>query len=556
VLPLSCDTIALPGSFRFPVSNHLIQGGSELQTQRIPIIRNQAVISLGLFIIALWVAWQICGKIATNDLRTLAFSTVIFAGCIAAVVILRNWRSGFFIFLVWLLFEDLVRKYLGNNSALFFGKDILALLTYISLFTALRQGREERFRPPFLFSLSLFIWLGALQVFNQNSPSVLYGLLGFKLYFFYIPLMYVGYALIRNDEDLRKFLALNAVLAIVIASLGIIQAILGHSFLNPTKLAPEIRELGQLDRVTPITNQTLSLPTAVFVSTGRFALFLILATILTIGAAGYLLLSTRRNRNLVFVAVGLVGGATLFSGSRGAVVYGAASTLVLAVGFLWGAPWRWRQAHRLIKATRRSFIVAALGLAAILLIFPVEAGSRIAFYTETLNPNSSAYELSSRSWEYPISNLIGAFTRPNWVLGNGIGMASLGTQYVAKLLGQRPPNIWVEEGYGQLIIEMGIIAPFLWFLWTGALLIYSWRVVRRLRQTRFFPIAFAIFWYAFLLLYPFTYGGLSPYQNFVSNAYFWLLIGILFRLPVILATPSIPIAIPSSKPRARGGFQF
>ncbi len=34
----------------------------------------------------------------------------------------------------------------------------------------------------------------------------------------------------------------------------------------------------------------------------------------------------------------------------------------------------------------------------------------------------------------------------------------------------------------------------------------------------FFPIAFAILWYAFLLLYPFTYGGLAPYQNFVDNA--------------------------------------
>jgi hypothetical protein len=523
---------------------------------RVPAMRNQALIGMSLFVIAIWVAWEIGGKIAANDLRTLAFATVGFAGCAVAMVILRNWRSGFFVFLVWLLLEDLVRKYLGNNTALFFGKDVLALLTYISLFAAIRKGREKVFRPPFLLFLSLFFWLGVLQVFNQNSPSILYGLLGFKLYFYYIPLMYVGYALIRNDEDLREFLVLNAALAGVIASLGIIQAILGHSFLNPTTLAPEIRELGQLDRVTPLSNQLLSLPTAVFVSTGRFAMYLILATILMIGAAGYLLLSTRRNRNLVFIVIGLLGGAALFSGARSAVVYCSASTLVLAVGFLWGAPWRWRQAHRLIKAIRRSFIVAALGLSAILLIFPIEAGSRIAFYTETLNPNSSAYEVGNRSWDYPIANLMGAFTRPNWVMGNGIGTASLGTQYVSKILGQRPPDLWVEEGYGQLIIEMGIIAPFLWLLWTGALLYYSWRVVRRLRQTRFFPIAFAIFWYAFLLLYPFTYGGLAPYQNFVCNAYFWLMVGILFRLPELLAAPPSPVAIPSSRPRARGGFQF
>jgi hypothetical protein len=523
---------------------------------RVPAMRNQAVIGLSLFVIAIWVAWQIGGKIVANDLRTLAFATVGFAGCAVAVVILRDWRSGFFVFLVWLLFEDLVRKYLGNNTALFFGKDVLVLLIYISFFAAIHRGQEKRFRPPFLLFLSLFLWLGVLQVFNQNSPSILYGLLGFKLYFCYIPLMYVGYALIRNDEDLRKFLVVNAALAGVIASLGIIQAILGHSFLNPTTLAPEIRELGQLDRITPISNQILSLPTGVFVSTGRFALYLILTIILMIGAAGYLLLYTRRNRNLVFVVIGVVGGAALFSGARSAVVYCIASTLVLAAGFLWGAPWRKRQAHRMLKAIRRYFIVAALGLAAILVIFPDQAGPRLAFYAETLLPSSSAYEVSTRTWDYPIANLMGAFTRPNWVLGNGIGTASLGTQYVSKALGQRAPDLWVEEGYGQLIIEMGIIAPFLWLLWTGALLYYSWGVVRRLRQTRFFPIAFAIFWYAFLLLYPFTYGGLAPYQNFVCNAYFWLLVGILYRLPELLVAPPIPVAIPSSRPRARGGFQF
>jgi hypothetical protein len=394
-----------------------------------------------------------------------------------------------------------------------------------------------------------------MQIFNPNSPHVLYGILGFKIYFFYVPLVYVGYALVRSDEDLRKFLVTNAVLASIIATLGVIQAIVGHTFLNPTVLAPELRELGALDRYSPLTNQVLSLPTAVFVSSGRFANYLIIATILMIGSAGYLLLYTVRSRKLVFLATALVGAAMLFSGSRGAVMYGAASALVIPVGFLWGAPWRWRQAHRLTKAIRRSFVGAALGLAMALLLFPAEVGSRLAFYGETLSPNSSAYELTSRGWDYPIRNLMLAFTNPNWVMGNGIGLASLGTQYVSKLLGEKTFTLWVEEGYGQLIIEMGIVAPFLWIAWTAALLYSMWQVLRGLRQTRFFPIAFAIFWYAFLLLYPLTFGGLSPYQNYVDNAYFWLLIGIFFALPEILATtPSAPVLANSVRRGTRGGF--
>ncbi|MGC2699859.1 MAG: hypothetical protein WA306_06620, partial [Candidatus Acidiferrales bacterium] len=398
-----------------------------------------------------------------------------------------------------------------------------------------RKGRVKLFRPPFLLFLYFFIFLGALEIFNPNSPSVLYGLMGFKLYFYYIPLMFVGYALIRNDEDLRKFLVFNLFLAGMIGVIGIVQAILGHSFLNPANLAPELKDLGELDRYTPLTNQLVSVPSSVFVSSGRYSLYLVLAFVLAVGTAGYLFLHTIKNRKSVFLVLGIIVAATLFCGSRGAVVYVLASSLILAAAFLWGAPWRWQQAHRMVKAMRRVFIVGALGLTAILLIFPEEAAPRIAFYIETLNPNSSAYEVSDRTWDYPMAGLVSAIEQPHWLVGNGIGTASLGGQYVAKFLHQPEIPVWVEEGYGQMILEMGFSAPLLWILWTAALLVYSWRVVRRLRQTRFFPIAFAIFWYMFLLLYPFTYGGLAPYQNFVDNAYAWLIVGILFKLPALYA---------------------
>jgi len=118
-----------------------------------------------------------------------------------------------------------------------------------------------------------------------------------------------------------------------------------------------------------------------------------------------------------------------------------------------------------------------------------------------------------------------------------------------------PFTLWVEEGYGQLIIEMGIVAPFLWIAWTAALLFSMWQVLRGLRQTRFFPIGFAIFWYAFLLLYPLTFGGLAPYQNYVGNAYFWLLIGVFFALPgVLAAAPSVPASANPVRTRMRANL--
>lgn len=515
---------------------------------RVPTAGNQTLVGVSLFVFGLVLAWEVGGKIVANDERSLIFAALGFAGCAIAVTILRSWRAGFYLFFIWLLFEDLIRKYMGNNLALFFGKDILLALVYVALFREIRRGREKTFRPPFLLFWSFFFWLGVLQIFNQNSPSLLYGLLGFKLYFYYVPLLFVGYALIRSDEDLRKFLLVNAVIAGVIGGLGIAQAIVGNGFLNPSKLAPELEDLGNLTKASPISNQAFSLPDSVFVSSGRFGQYLIVAFILAMGTAAYLLFSTQRNRKLIFAAVGLVGCATLLSGSRTALVGVVFSALVLWAAFLWGTPWR--QAFRIVKAIRRSAIVAALALTALILAYPEKAASRLAFYAETLSPESSAYEGSQRAWRYPISNFLDAFNRPNWEIGNGIGTASLGGQYVAKVLGAQQYQISVEEGYGQLIIEMGIIAPILWIIWTAALVYYSWGVVRRLRETRLFPIAFAILWYAFLLLYPLTYVGLAQYENYIANAFLWLLTGILYRLPEILITPPTPIMPPRHQPRS------
>ena len=85
-----------------------------------------------------------------------------------------------------------------------------------------------------------------------------------------------------------------------------------------------------------------------------------------------------------------------------------------------------------------------------------------------------------------------------------------------------------------LILEMGILGPFLWVFWTVVLLLSAWKVVKQLRETIYFPIAFAIFWYAFLLLGPITYSGMAPYQNYIMNAYVWVLVDMLFRLPYLV----------------------
>ena len=519
-------------------------------------MHDQVWITLALFVLAVFLAREMAGHIVDDDLKFLYETAFGLVACGAAIAILRNWRIGFCAFNVWVLFEDFARKYMGNGTALFFGKDVLALVIYVALIFAIRRNKEKMFHPPLLlwFPLSIFMWLAAFQIFNPNSPSVLYGLLGFKLDFYYVPMMFVGYALIRHREDLRKFLVGNAVLAIIICAVGIAQAILGQGFMNPQNISPDLIDTINLEKIAPLSGQVVSLPNSVFVSTGRFSLYLTLAVTLCIGAAGYFLLTTKRSRKVIFIAIGVIGTATVFSGSRVALIFVSLTAVVMSIGLLWGAPWRSRMVHRTLKVIGWSSAIVAIGLSLAVVLYPREVGSRIAFYSETLNPFSSASVLRYRGVTYPFENLATAFDDENWLFGNGTGTASLGLQYVAMLLHSPYRGKWTESGWGEMILEMGILAPVLWVIWASALSWCCWRVVRALRQTAFFPLAFAILWFAFTLLLPMSYGGLSGYQNYVNNAFLWLLIGMLFRLPELAAVPEEPVAEPH--PSARGWKPF
>jgi hypothetical protein len=471
--------------------------------------------------------WILEGGLSGLTLRVLGLAI----GAIALVVVSR-WRLGIYLFLAWLVFEDLPRKYLGNNMLIYFGKDFLVAVVYLAFLVALIRREVRTFRAPFLVPLLLFFWLGLVQVFNPNSSSIFYGLLGVKLDFYYIPLMFLGYSLIRSEPDLKGFLNYNLALGVLVSLVGIIQSVVGLNFLNPHNLAPELETLGRLTRESPLTHRLVRNPPSVFVSAGRFDFYLIFVFILALGAAGYQLLRPTRQGRLVYAALGLIAVAALLSGSRGAVIYPAASAVILALGLVWGSRYEQEGRTRLVKAVRRSLLAVGVCIVAIVILFPETVAASWSFYYETLNPESPTSELHYRIADYPVQNLMQVFEYRDWPMGYGIGTCSLGVQYVTHVLGRpAPPVIAIENGYGTLILELGILGPFLWLLWTGTFIVSGWRVVRRLLGTALFPVGISILWFAFLLLFPFTYGGLAAYQNYLLNAYLWLFVGILFRIP-------------------------
>lgn len=498
-----------------------------MNTQRV----KTPLVALGglllAYVVAEWILYDSGPDLVFRFLTVLAM--------VIALVVLANWRHGLYLFLLWVVVEDMPRKWLGNSMAVYFGKDVLVGVVYLALFFSWMKGQARSFRPPFLVPLLLFAGVVLVQMFNPHSPSVFYGLLGMKLYLYYAPLLFVGYALLETEQDLQRLLRFSVGLAIVIAGLGVTQGVIGLDFLNPEKMAPELERLGRLTRVAPVSKEVVARPSAVFVSDGRFATYVLLMLILALGLATYEFIMHGRRRWLAALGVGTMFLATVMTGSRAAAVYAVVTVLGLSAAALWGAPVRWRGRERIRRAIHGMLLALALSLLVALVWFPDALGARWAFYWETLSPTSPGYELAHRVRDYPWQNLVKAFQQPNWETGNGTGTASLGTQYVSRYLGVPRLPIGVENGYGVLLVEMGVPGLLAWLLWTIAATVAAWRVVRRLRGTHLFPVAAAIFWFVFLLLFPFTYGGMQPYQNFILNAHFWLLLGVLFRLPGLVA---------------------
>src|SRR5215475_11003101 len=285
--------------------------------------RRGPLVLFGVLVVGVVGAYGLSQYIITNDMSSLAYVGMSVAFGAIVIGILNNWRNGVYFFLGWLLFEDFARKFLGNNMAIYFVKDVLALVVYLSFFAAFRRREATFYRPPFLTPVLIFVWFGFLQIFNPGSTSIWFGLMGFKIFFYYIPLAFIGYALLDSEAQVRCFFSVNLVLALLVISLGIAQSIIGPSFLNPAVQAEDLRALSGLYRVSATTGAIAYRPTSVFVSTGRYANFIMVAWLLVLGFSGYLLLRRKQGRMLAFVAIPVTAAGAFLTASRGSFAWTA-----------------------------------------------------------------------------------------------------------------------------------------------------------------------------------------------------------------------------------------
>src|SRR5437016_11477982 len=118
---------------------------------------HEPTTALTVWVVALCMA--VFGAMVITGLLKGLPPVALFVTPIAAlgVLVLANWRTGTYFFLIWLLVEDLPRKFLGNDMRLYFAKDVLAAILYLAFLAALVRGRVPRLKARFLGPFLLFV---------------------------------------------------------------------------------------------------------------------------------------------------------------------------------------------------------------------------------------------------------------------------------------------------------------------------------------------------------------------------------------------------------------
>ncbi len=449
---------------------------------------------------------------------------ILLAGVGAIAWAMARWRLAVQAALVLLVMEGAIRKWVlpGSQDLVYFAKDALLLGCYLGFLTSPARHKVASLVPPALiFCLAASAAFGALQVFNPNLPNVLVGLLGFKAYFLYVPLLWVVPAALPTDLDLARFLKRYVALAIPVCLLAFLQ------FRSPADSAINVYARGSNapGTVSTFGSSTQVRVTGTFSYISGYSSYLLAMAILVLAV----LAATRwrqRGNWIVYGALGLTLLGMLMTGSRGPVFM-----LVLLLPI-----YAWLSlARENDRATAVGRSLLGLGLVAMLLNY-VGSDAIGAFYGRASGS----------------SDLVGRMTGP--ILGpintlDEAGLAGVGIgathQTAAAVTKDLAPYSWLrgillEDEPSRIMLELGLLGFLLVYFVRVYMVIFALQQVFLLRTTfhRAVATSCVLFFLAHLL-------G-SIVFNVTSGVFYWFFAGLLMavlRLDATLA-PARAAAVP------------
>ena len=490
--------------------------------------------------------------VAAGDYRHAAILSTYGLMGLATVLVLRDWRMGIIGFSIWIVFEDLIRKSLGGALIVYFVKDMLIAITYLSYAVSGWLGRREKFNNPIAGPLLLCVGWALVQCFNPNLTSAWVPIIGLRMTFFYVPMIYLGYSYVDSEKRLRNFGLLMLSVGLLVSVGGILQSIWGLQFLNPETPAEVFRLYAA--RYSPVSGLEVPRISSVFVDPGRYSHYVLLLFFVGLGLLG-LLYAAKERRFLSLIRfwswICWIGASIglYVSGQRATFIWVALTVFALLVDQALSFLRRGRGASvRTSRLLVRLGVAVALGVGVALLFFPERFTAAYHLYLESLNPARSGAEVTTRPGGY-WRGTVEAFN----LLGHGTGSASLGLQYIS-LLDPRakiPPPA-VEGGYAAVLWEWGVVGLVVWLWWTIRLLQKLWVATSKVAGSPYYMYGFSALLYTFFILFAWFFLGLQIYQNYITQAYLWFLAGVAFKLPQLARTQAESAARPRERTAKRG----
>ncbi len=454
-------------------------------------------------------------------------------------VIGRRWRRGFYWLLMYLPFAGVVTLALFTwpvylslaggvtlplwQASLLF-KDLLFLMpSYIAFFARLSLGRESLRGLPSL-PVGLMIALSMLVLGHMANPgvqSLLMGLIGLKVWLFYLPLFFLSFAYVASERDLFSLLRLLVGLSLIPSTIGIAEALLVQVIGHQVAMEAIYGEMAG-----PVTQRFTSFEVGGGMIARISSTFTFVAQYfnytLAMLAPCYILWrgdSSRRWRRLGGLALLLVALASFLSGARAAFVY-TPLLLVLIFGL-----------ERGVSGLMQSGAYVAGVLFAALTILGVGSSALYEHVSELVVGYSedTAYAL-----------LVQAINSAP--LGAGTGTNTGAARYA---FAEPDAFMALENYYAKAAYELGLPGLFVVLGLFLSLILLGYRSYRRAQSPSLRSCATGLLAYLVVMIGTSLKGWMIDLDP--VNVYFWVFAGVLMKLP-FLESLANPLGQPSRNP--------
>jgi hypothetical protein len=439
---------------------------------------------------------------------------------------LANWRRSVCWLLVYLPFSGIASVLLYPRTApAILAKDFAFVIpAYVGF--VVRRGGDDRtlpFGPLTMWLLASFAVLVAGQSVNPSVSNGLVAAIGAKVWLFYIPMSVLAYHLVQDRQDLHRLLGLMSLTAVLPALIGVGEALLIYT----GKGALVYGAYGEAAASVTQDFAEFNLTGGAFLrrvpSTFAFVAqyFAFTAAMVAVTYAWWRGASTRKGSGLRCAVWLLLLLAGLLSGARAAFMF--LPFLMALILVLEGRTARFAFARLMAPA----LLLVVVAVAVVGATAGGVLGHVVGVGVEEFN---SVF----------VNGLREGLAATTAGLGTGVD-----TNAARHAFGETDRFVgvdgtWYESWYVKALLELGVAGLALLLLLLGALVSRVLRDHRRLRDPGLKVVSASLIG---LMLWNLVFNTKAQYLDIdPMNIYFWLLLGLLLKLPALDAATPLPAA--------------